>query len=126
LQFTTTNGYLGTSCPLPNSLIAGPVIFPYQDDLRTDTGLSGCVTWANGCGVFTATTGTAPNRTLYIEWHAVKFSNNNNTADFEIAFYENTPSFFDIFYGVTFDSGVQEMSGVQAPIRALLPRLPTV
>src|SRR5215831_3186129 len=48
----------------------GMSIFPYQDDLRTDNlGFAGCAAFPGGtCGVFTATTGSAPNRTLYVEW----------------------------------------------------------
>jgi hypothetical protein len=114
LQFTSTSFFPDQGCPYPSTFFEGPTIFPYQGDLRTNVGLPGCATWANGCGVFTATTGTAPNRTFYIEWHAVPFSNNAATADFEIAFHENTPSFFDVLYGVTSDTGSNEGSGVQA------------
>ena len=42
------------------------------------------------------------------------FSNTANQANFEVVFYENTSSFFDIFYGVTVDNGSDETSGVQA------------
>jgi hypothetical protein len=113
LQFDTNASQYGSFCSYPNSAF-GATIFPYQDDLRTDIGLSGCSTWANGCGVFTATTGTAPNRTFYIEWHAVHYADNSAAADFEIAFYENDPTFFDIIYGATSDNGSGEGSGVQA------------
>src|SRR5207248_10111915 len=37
-----------------------------------------------------------------------------NTADVEIRFYENTPSFFDVFYNFVGDNGSNEGSGVQA------------
>src|SRR5437870_3363069 len=114
LQFTETIGYLSHGCnPLPVFFINGPVIFGYWDDLMTNTGLTNCTTWANGCGVFTATTGSAPNRTFYIEWHAVLFFD-GPAADFEMAFYENNPNSFDIFYGATSDNGSDETSGVQA------------
>jgi hypothetical protein len=113
LQFDSSTTNFGSFCSYPNSAF-GATVFPYQDDLQTDIGLSGCTTWANGCGVFTATTGTAPNRIFYIEWHAVHFADNNAAADFEIAFYENDPTFFDIIYGTTSDNGSGEGSGVQA------------
>src|SRR6266478_3447017 len=114
LQFTETIGYLAHGCnPLPVSFVTGPVIFGYWDDLMTNTGLTNCTTWANGCGVFTATTGTAPNRTFYIEWHAVHYFD-GPAADFEMVFYENNPNLFDIIYGATSDNGSDETSGVQA------------
>ena len=99
--------------PLPDSRF-GMTILACNGSFLTATGLTGCSTWANGCGIFTATTGTAPNRTFYIEWHVVYFQNNAATADFEIAFHENSPSFFDIFYGQILDLGTEETSGVQA------------
>ena len=114
LQFTETIGYLSHGCnPLPVFFINGPVIFGYWDDLMTNVGLTNCSTWTNGCGVFTETTGSAPNRTFYIEWHAVLFFD-GPAADFEMVFYENNPNLFDIIYGATSDSGSDETSGVQA------------
>jgi hypothetical protein len=44
----------------------------------------------------------------------VHYADNNAAADFEIAFYENDPTFFDIIYGTTSDNGSGEGSGVQA------------
>src|SRR5204862_5320734 len=63
--------------------------------------------------VFTSVTGTAPNRQFNIEWRAGYFGG-SGTANFEVVFYENTSSFFDVFYGVTVDNGLDETSGVQA------------
>src|SRR5207253_7142100 len=57
---------------------------------------------------------TAPNRVFNIEWHAVRHNATANTADVEICFYENTPSFFDVFYNFVGDNGGNEGSGVQA------------
>jgi len=70
-------------------------IFPYWDDLRTDTGAN-CPT--GGCGVFTSISGTAPNRIFNIEWRAVLFSG-GALANFELRLYEATPSRFDVIYG---------------------------
>jgi len=113
IQFTNNSAVVGTLCPYPYPNL-GPTIFLYQDDLRTDVGLSGCVAWANGCGIFTGISGTAPNRVFNIEWHAVRHNATANTADVEIRFYENTPSFFDVFYNFVGDNGGNEGSGVQA------------
>ena len=113
IQFANNSAVVGTLCPYPYPNL-GPTIFLYQDDLRTDVGLSGCVAWANGCGIFTGISGTAPNRVFNIEWHAVRHNATANTADVEIRFYENTPSFFDVFYNFVGDNGSNEGSGVQA------------
>ena len=89
-------------------------ILPYQDDLRTDQ-FSGCSGFPGGtCGIFTSTTGTAPNRQFNIEWRAVHFADTTTSANFSVVFYENQSSFFDVFYGATSDSGLDETSGVQA------------
>ena len=46
-------------------------IFPLWATLDTDIGQVGCSGWANGCGVFTSISGTAPNRIFNVEWHAL-------------------------------------------------------
>src|SRR5262249_36554690 len=66
------------------------------------------------CGVFTATTGSTPNRTFYVEWRAVHFADTTTSANFEVVFSENDTTHFDIIYGATSDSGSDETSGVQA------------
>jgi len=82
--------------------------------MRTDVGLSGCSTWPNGCGIFTTVSGTAPNRIFNIEWHAVRFSNNADTADFEVRLYENDPSQrFDLIYGASTNITASDAAGVQ-------------
>jgi hypothetical protein len=101
LQFTGTEPYLGTSCPLPNNCL-NAVIFAYQTDLRTD---------GPGSGIFTLVTGTAPNRVFNIEWRTT-YTGRVGTAHFEMRFYENQTS-FDIIYGATGDNGASEASGVQ-------------
>jgi hypothetical protein len=83
IQFDTalsnfTNGTLPTTA-------YGAALFPYWDDLQTLT--------ANnpGDGIFTATTGAAPNRTFYIEWRAHRCCGTGTAAvNFEVAFRENS------------------------------------
>jgi|GEM_PF-2066541 len=71
-------------------------IFPYWDDLRTDTGAN-CP--AGGCGIFTSVSGTAPNRIFNIEWRAVLFSG-GALANFQVRLYEGTTdSRFSVIYG---------------------------
>jgi hypothetical protein len=90
-------------------------IFPYQDDLRTDNiGFTGCNVFPGAtCGVFTSVTGTAPNRQFNIEWRATHFADTTTSANFEVVFYENSQTFFDVIYGATSDNGLDETSGVQ-------------
>jgi hypothetical protein len=102
LQFTGTEPYLGTSCPLPNNCVNAATIFAYQTDLRTDD---------PNDGIFTVVTGTAPNRVFNIEWRTTYFDR-TGMANFEVRFYENQTS-FDVVYGATTDNGASEASGVQ-------------
>jgi hypothetical protein len=122
LDFVTPNepGGYNTSClPAPPNI--GPfdyTIFPLWQDMQTDTGLAGCSTWANGCGIFTSVSGSAPNRVFNIEWHAVLFNNNGSAQNFEARLYENDPQKkFEIVYGAlnTTDADHNYVSGVQGP-----------
>jgi hypothetical protein len=89
LQFDSSAPDFDTFCSYPNSTF-GATVFPYQANLVTSMVLPGCETWFEGCGVFTATTGTAPNRTFYIEWHAVHVPHFNAAAEsFHVFFYAN-------------------------------------
>ena len=112
LQFTGNSSYSGTNCPLPDPNL-GMAILPFQGDLRTDAGLSGCAVWPNGCGVFTSTVGSPPRRQFNIDWHAVRAADNSQTAEFEIRFFESTQNLFEVFYGGISDSGANEEVGVQ-------------
>ncbi len=97
LQFTGTNASFSNDC-IPSTSVPGPTIYAHWDDLNTSVGLSGCVSYPGGCGVFTTVEGSAPNRILDIEWRAVEFANNAQLANFEIRLYENTRD-FDIVLG---------------------------
>ena len=75
-------------------------IFPLWTELDTNADLIGCSTWANGCGIFTSISGTAPNRIFNIEWHALLSFTSNTPQDFEVRLYENDPNQrFDVIYG---------------------------
>ena len=113
---------IGTQAPfthgcqvLPNTLWT-MAILPYQDDLRTDNlSFTGCNAFPGAtCGVFTSVTGTAPNRQFNIEWRAVHFADTTTSVNFEVVFQENNSTSFDVIYGATSDSGLDETSGVQA------------
>jgi hypothetical protein len=85
------------------------VIYPFQDT----SGMLGA-----GEGIFTSTTGTAPNRIFNIEWRACSFYLNGScsvSANFEVRLYEGQDR-FDLVYGLTnsYDGGVTV--GVQKEI----------
>src|SRR5205823_13793650 len=90
LDFQTTDTAYNNTC-LPDTA-ASYAIFPHWDDLRTDT-QTGCSAFTSGCGIFTSTTGTAPNRIFNIEWRAVYFSPNTSVANFEVRLYEGQSRF---------------------------------
>src|SRR4029077_528097 len=105
--FTTatagSNGYLALGTPynffysgcLPNPNFTY-TIFPFAVDQ---------ITGATGnYGIFTTTTGTAPNRNFYIEWRSCRYNGAttclaNIDANYEIVFHEGVLNSFDIIYG---------------------------
>src|ERR1700756_4585502 len=94
LDFVVPNepgGFVTNCLPAPPNI--GPydyTVFPLWQDMRTDSGLSGCANFPGGnCGVFTSVSGIAPNRIFNIEWRTVLFANNDSMQNFEVRFYEN-------------------------------------
>src|ERR1043165_3863693 len=117
LQFASSYPSFNNSClPAPSLSYA---IFPYWDDLRTDTDAGvACSSYPTGCGVFTALSGTAPNRVFNIEWRSVLYNNTAQQADFEVRLYENQTQGqeqgrFDVIYGQVDQSGSSGTVGVQ-------------
>src|ERR1051325_1156591 len=83
---------------LPNTSFSY-TIFPFETDQNTTPA---------GMGIFTLTTGTAPNRSFYVEWRNCHYASSttclaSTNANYEIVFQEGNPD-FSIVYGV-FDSG---------------------
>ena len=118
LDFVCMNepaGYTETCLPAPpNNCPYDYVIFALWAEWATLTYPSGCSTWANGCGIFTSISGTAPNRIFNIEWHVVYRQNVAQTGNFEVRLSENDPTGrFDVIYGVI--SGITDFdsAGVQ-------------
>src|SRR5690349_21197629 len=103
LQFETSNGGASMDCSeLPINGLDRAFI-PYQDDLDTSTA---------GSGIFTAVTGSEPNRQFVIEWRTSYFQR-TGTANFEIILSESSPTISTI-YGATADDGAHETSGIQS------------
>ena len=96
VQFTSNNDGCCGSC-LPQSFVSD-VIAAHWSDLNTADA-------ANGQGVFTSVSGTAPNRIFNIEWRATYFPNNGSpTQNFEVRLYESENR-VDIIYGSVTDGG---------------------
>ena len=122
LDFVCANdpaNLLETCLPAPpNNCPFDYTIFPLWYEWSTATYPPGCSAWANGCGIFTSISGTAPNRIFNIEWHVVNRYNDVETADFEVRLYENDPNKrFDVIYG-SITQGLNtgyDVAGVQGP-----------
>jgi hypothetical protein len=102
LQFVGANAGFTNAC-LPTAGFTGPTMCPHWDDLRTD---------GAGGGIFTSTTGTAPNRVFNIEWRAVYFAAATTALGFEIRLFEGS-SRFEFVYGTVPNTGVSATIGIQ-------------
>ncbi|MDQ2806925.1 MAG: hypothetical protein M3Z04_08455, partial [Chloroflexota bacterium] len=91
LAFGTPNDAFGGSCfPVATATFQ---MMPFFRDQRTD---------CTSCGIFTATTGVAPNRIFSIEYHTIYFGETSTTPtlDYEVNLYENGTPAFDYTYGL--------------------------
>jgi len=111
VQFTTNNpNYYGPLCmPIAGGGGGyGMVLFPHYDDLMTImTGTNTCP----GCGIYSNTIGTAPNRQFVLRWNTTYFRHDGE-ANFEVVLNENSPT-ISYIYGATADNGADATSGVQ-------------
>jgi hypothetical protein len=103
LQFTGSNATPKNVC-LPAFGFDQSIVAHWQD-LRTD---------GAGNGVFTSTSGVAPNRIFNIEWRAVYYSGgvSTSTVSFEVRLYENQQR-FDLIYGNLHGDGSGATVGIQ-------------
>ena len=97
----------------PDPASHGPfldTLFPYYEDLVTDESVGPCT----GCGVFTQTLGTAPNRQFVIRWKANYFNSPPGPAqaEFQVVLTEGSDT-LSVIYGVTGDNGSMGTSGIQ-------------
>lgn len=82
-------------------------IFPYWHDLDMSPGT------CSNCGVYTLTTGTAPNRIFHIEWRACDYLYGcSRRYDFEVRLYESGEG-FDLAYFLASQLGQDATIGVQ-------------
>jgi len=104
LQFASNSSNGSDSC-LPNTLF-NDAIFAYWDDHNTNIN--------DTMGIYTSTTGTAPNRIFNIEWRAGYVANDVRSR-FEVRLYEGEPK-FEVIYantrrGFSATVGVQKGTG---------------
>ncbi len=94
VQFTSNSGAFNNTCLPAAGFITA--VLPFWDDLRTD-GAGGAA------GIFTSTTGTAPNRILNREWRACIRPSSGACAgvdtQFEVRLYEGTGQ-VEMIYGL--------------------------
>jgi len=100
LQFLSNTANGDNTC-LPNALF-NDAIFAYWDDHNTNIN--------DTMGIYTSTTGTAPNRIFNIEWRTGYVANDVRSR-FEVRLYEGEPK-FEVIYGQT-RGGFSATIGVQ-------------
>lgn len=105
IQFSGAgNAAFGNTCPLPTGTNLGaPFFMPHWDDLLTNLNA--------GDGIFTSTSGTAPNRIFNIEWRGALFST-GAAVNFEARLYEGQQR-VDFIYGNVGGNGGSASIGVQ-------------
>ena len=91
---TNPNAFHGSCLPVTGATYA---TMPFYRDQRTDA-IGGCT----GCGIFTTTSGTAPNRVFRVEYRTIYFGETSTTPtlNYEVNVYENGIPAFDYTYGL--------------------------
>jgi len=79
----------------------------YEDLLTVPTGTNTCP----GCGIYTATIGTAPNRQFVIRWNTTYFRQNGEN-NFEVVLNEGS-GVMSVIYGPNANIGADAASGIQ-------------
>jgi len=96
-----------TCLPHTGNFVGGG-LFAYHADLLLGLDASD--------GLYSATTGVAPNRQFVLEWRGGYFllaGVGGGLADFDVVFYENNPNRMTVIYGPHTDIGGTETAGVQ-------------
>jgi hypothetical protein len=107
LDFVCQNesgGYITACLPPPANVCPYDfTVFATWQDLCTDTASGSCGgDHCNGCGVFTSTSGSPPNRIFNIEWRVATYGTGARapTDNFEVRLYEGDPNLkFEVIYG---------------------------
>ena len=91
---TNNNAFAGSCLPVTGATYE---TMPFYRDQRTDA-VGGCT----GCGIFTTTSGTAPNRVFRVEYRTIYFGETSATPtlNYEVNINENGSPAFDYTYGL--------------------------
>ncbi len=110
LQFSSSSSEYSNACPLPFSLFTNAVM-PFWDDQCTGpcSGVTGTT-----YGIFTSTSGSAPNRIFNIEWRTAYYNSGGTgiPLGYEIRLYETTGQ-IDFVYGTLNGTGTSATVGLQ-------------
>ena len=98
MTFGTAQNGFGISCSPFGISGATDALAPYWGDQCTGACFN---TPCNGCGIFTTTTGSAPNRIFYVEYRTNYYGlggQNQDLLDYEIALHEDGNPPFEFIY----------------------------
>jgi hypothetical protein len=84
----------------------------YEDLMTVPTGTNLCP----GCGIYTATVGTAPNRQFVIRWNTTYFRQNGEN-NFEVVLTEGSGA-ISVIYGANSNAGADAASGIQRDLNS--------
>jgi hypothetical protein len=102
----------GNECPLPEPLL-GHAIIPHWSAWQGTGYHFPCLQYIGSeCGIYTSTTGTAPNRIFNIHWRLQFISTSQHTANFEARLFESTNE-IQFIYGWVSYGGANAAVGVQ-------------
>jgi len=87
----------------------------YEDLMTMMTGTNTCP----GCGIYTATVGTAPNRQFVIRWNTTYFRQNGEN-NFEVVLTEGSGT-LSVIYGASANNGADASTGIQRDLTVYTP-----
>jgi len=112
LKLDDDSSDIGTGAAMPNAAL-GLGVAPFWDDIDSDTG-----------DVYWEVKGTAPNRSLIVQWHQRPHYSNIGDATFQVVLDEATSEitfvYLDVVFGdVSFDYGASATVGIQDAAQAI-------
>ncbi|MDQ5823599.1 MAG: alpha/beta hydrolase-fold protein [Chloroflexota bacterium] len=120
MQFTSSNYDRLNTC-LPTGSLNNAIMGYWDDlDMRLNTNPPGVAH-----GIYTSTTGTAPDRIYNVEWRACRYMEGGVCGDevnFQIRLYEGSEGKFEIVYGAVSGGGGSATVGVQKGTGSLFTR----
>jgi len=92
---------------LPDRNLQYAVVAAQDDECTAGCGGGACAT----CGIFTAVTGSAPNRQFIMEWRTIRYAT-TETLNYEVIFTEGSNT-VSVVYGAMTGNGDEEIAGIQ-------------